>query len=223
MKRIILVRHGQSEANIRLVGGNTQETYVNECEVGLTKLGKMQALTIANTLVEKFGKFDADKTEIWQSPFVRARQTAEIINSVLELRKVYEDPRISEQDFGDFDYQFMGEWKDINPHSYFVNQKRYNSRHARFFARLDGGENLADVYNRVSLFDMSRCQNNPNTQILVTHGCFIKAAIMYFTGAPVEFVYDFGDDIPNCSAYVLEKKGWQTCYQLKEKIIIKKI
>ncbi|MBR1883732.1 MAG: histidine phosphatase family protein [Clostridia bacterium] len=220
MKRIILVRHGQSEGNKRMVGGIDEDTYVNDCELNLTKLGRFQALAIANLLVEKFGTFDKQQTELWVSPFIRARQTASIINEVLDLRKVYEDPRISEHDYGNFDYQFMSKWKEISPHSYFIDKMRYKSRHAKFYARIEGGESLSDVYNRVSLFDLSRCRDNPNTQILVTHGEFIKVAIMYFTSQPIEFVYDFKEDIRNCSAYILEKDEWNSVYKYTEKLEI---
>ena len=223
MKRLILVRHGQSEGNKRMVGGVTKEDYVNDCELNLTKVGRLQSYAIANILFEKFYGFDRINTELWNSPFIRARQTAEIINDVLKLRKVCEDPRLAEHDYGDFDYQFMSSYNEISPHSCFIDHMRYNSRHARFFARIEGGESFADVYNRVSLFDISRIQPSLNTQILVTHGDFILVALMYFTGAKVEFVYDYKESIPNCCAFVLEKDEWHSVYEIKEKIVLKDV
>ena len=165
MKKIILIRHGQSVGNELLVGGTDKDTYVNDMEISLTDTGRQQAFYSALKLREYKEKYPCEEWEMWNSPFLRTRQTAEIINSELKFQKVYEDPRLVEQDFGDFDFQFYDKWKDMSPHSWFINQMRYKSRSSRFFARIENGESLADVYNRVALFDLSRCQNDKN-QIL---------------------------------------------------------
>lgn len=223
MKRIFLIRHGQSEGNKRMVGGTTEEQYKNDCEIELTKVGILQAYAISNILYDKYGPFDEKSTELWNSPFKRARQTASIINEKLNLKKVFEDPRLAEHDYGNFDFQFMSRWKEISPHSYFVDMMRYKSRHARFFARIEGGESLSDVYNRISLFDLSRVRGSSNEQIIVTHGDFILVALMYFTGQKVEFVYDFNETIPNCCCFVLERKDWSDLFEIKDKIVLKNV
>lgn len=194
-KNIYIIRHGQSKGNVRDV--DEAKGYVIDSNIELTMLGNFQAADagymLNNYLKSKSGAF-------FVSPFKRTRCTAEQIKIALESKfsenyDYIEDPRLVEQDFGDFDFQFFEKWKDISPHSYFINQARYNDEHGRFFARLENGENMLDVYNRVSLFVKTRLETSKYKEnIIVTHGCTSRALIMFMLGMKVEDYYTM--DVP---------------------------
>lgn len=86
--KIILVRHGESEANVAHVINDNPARLVN-----LTEKGRMQAAAAAEQLrAQRF-------THAYASEFARARQTAEIL-----LRphacKLHIDPRLNERHTG---------------------------------------------------------------------------------------------------------------------------
>lgn len=68
--RLIFVRHGQTDANIRELQGEG----VAECDPPLNAVGVTQSESVAEELKDE--KIDA----IFTSPLLRAKQTAEIIN-----------------------------------------------------------------------------------------------------------------------------------------------
>lgn len=72
MGRIILIRHGESEANVALMLG--------DFETPLTELGIKQAKTAG-----EFIKFNYNVKKIFYSPLVRTKSTAEYINSILKI------------------------------------------------------------------------------------------------------------------------------------------
>jgi len=207
-KNIYIVRHGQSKGNVRDV--NESEGYVIDSNIELTALGKLQAADsgymLNNYLKSKNGAF-------FVSPFKRTRDTAENIKVNLKSKfattyDYIEDPRLVEQDFGDFDFQFFEKWQEISPHSYYINQARYNDEHGRFFARLENGENMLDVYNRASLFVKTRLETSKYKEnIIVTHGCTSRALMMFMLGLKVEDYYTM--DVPGNASirHIVYKKG----------------
>src|SRR5579863_9929190 len=85
--RIILVRHGETEANLRKCFGDSDD-------VPLTDAGRLQARELAFRLSREFCP-----EVLVSSEFVRARQTSEIIGRVLGL--ITEAiPGLHERDFG---------------------------------------------------------------------------------------------------------------------------
>lgn len=189
MKNIYIVRHGESEGNARLVGENDE--YVIDSKIQLTTRGILQA-SYAGTKLAK--TLNSNNGVIWISPFVRTRQTARHIINELEIRGLqydhFEDPRLVEQDFGDFDFQFYDKWEEISPHSRYINRARYDEPEGRFFARLENGENMLDVYNRMSLFVKTRLETSKYKEnIIVTHGNASRALIMFLLNQPVEDYY----------------------------------
>lgn len=186
--RIFIVRHGESQGNIKEID---ESRYIIDTEVELTKTGIEQAKRAGESLsilLEKYS-IDRDNVEMWVSPFKRTRQTAKEINGYLNIKNIREDPRLAEQDFGDFDFQYYTKWPEMSPHSWFINQARYCSESGRFFARLENGENLADVYNRISILVETRLLKTDNDKIIVTHGCTGKILVMYLLNETIEWAY----------------------------------
>jgi uncharacterized phosphatase len=85
--KIILVRHGETEANLR-------RCFADSDDIPLTETGRLQAHELALRLSREF------RPEVLvSSTFLRARQTNEIIGSVLGLSTEVV-PGIHERDFG---------------------------------------------------------------------------------------------------------------------------
>ena len=191
MKNIYIVRHGESRGNVREV--DTSEGYIIDSKIELTFLGKVQSVDAGEIL---YRKIKSKNGVFWVSPFTRTRQTYENMHKIMILDDTFkqyayiEDPRLVEQDFGDFDFQFYNKWEEISPHSFFINQARYKDEVGRFFARLENGENMLDVYNRMSLFVKTRLETSSYKEnIIVTHGYASIALVMFLLNLPIEHFY----------------------------------
>lgn len=186
MKNIYIVRHGESNGNIKNVDSGN---YVIDTSIELTEKGILQAKQTGVKLNDVLGK---KKIAIWFSPFKRTKQTtAAIIDKLSDIRfSLYESPWLAEQDFGDFDFQFYDKWEEISPHSRYINKARYEDSTGRFFARLENGENMLDVYNRMSLFVTNKLEKSKyKDNIIVTHGNASRALVMYLLNRPIEDYY----------------------------------
>lgn len=204
MKNIYIIRHGESKGNARRV---EKSEYIIDSSIELTETGKVQA----DFTGEKLNKIlKRNKVVIWISPFKRTRQTtAGIISKLKNIEyEIFEDPRLVEQDFGDFDFQFYDKWEEISPHSRYINKKRYEDKTGRFFARLENGENMLDVYNRMALFTTTRLEKSKyKDNVIVTHGNASRALIMYLLNSPVEDYY-YSEVPPNASIrHIVYKNG----------------
>ena len=206
MKNIYIVRHGESQGNARMI---EQGQYIIDNNISLNQNGIEQAKQAGEILNKQLNLYNG---VFWVSPFKRTRETFKhIFDKVNEDIKKYdyiEDPILVEQDFGDFDFQFYEKWKDISPHSYFVNQARYNDESGRFFARLENGENMLDVYNRVSLFVKTRLETSYyHNNIIITHGYASIALTMFLLNLPIES-FSHTETPANCSIrHIVYKDG----------------
>lgn len=134
---IILVRHGESEANV----DSSKYRDVGDPHISLTERGQQQAHRAGDQLRELVG---SRHVFAYVSPYARTRQTADLALSHLtadELRVVrrIEDPRLRER-------EFCGTFQHEKP-------DRSDERdYSRFFWRPPSGESNADVYDRISSF-----------------------------------------------------------------------
>jgi len=173
-KRIIFARHGQSEGNVNKGVLEQKPDYALE----LTPLGHEQAEKRGQELNQLIGE---ETVQWFISPYFRTRQT------FLGLRKafkppyrVYEDPRLREQDWGNLrhgiDYNKVEEARDGYGHFYF---------------RLPNGESCADVFDRIGGFietihrDFQKPKFADNV-IIVTHGMTMRVAIARWLHYTVE-------------------------------------
>ncbi|KAL3787072.1 hypothetical protein HJC23_011756 [Cyclotella cryptica] len=150
IKRIILIRHGESLGNI------DERAYATTADwrIPLTNLGREQA-RLAGKKVASYVNLEVNdkdgiqgtkgKVYFYVSPYLRTRQTLREIlrevdkDSIIGIR---EDPRIAEQQFGNFQH-----------HAEIQDNKAQRVDFGRFFYRFpSGGESGFDVYNRVSGF-----------------------------------------------------------------------
>ena len=129
-----------------------------------------------------------DSLQIYTSPYRRTRQTTEGILKTLTSQEepgslpsafsrsriqVHEEPRLREQDFGNF-----------QPGSAEMERMwRERSDYGRFFYRIPNGESAADAYDRIAGFNESLWrqfgdQDFPSVCVLVTHGLMARVFLM---------------------------------------------
>ncbi len=191
-KRIIIVRHGQSEANV----DRSLYAHIPDHEVVLTKDGEAEAVAAGSEISKMLGQ---ETVRAYVSPFKRTRQTFAGIRTRIEknLIDVWEDPRIREHEFG--------HW-NMRHNRAEVMQER--AEYGRFYYRLPGGESAADVYERLSTFleSMFRAFEKPDFPencLIVSHGAAIRVLMMRFFRLSVEEFLDLQNPV-NCQLIVLE-------------------
>ncbi|KAI9918847.1 hypothetical protein PsorP6_011276 [Peronosclerospora sorghi] len=214
-KRLILVRHGQSEGNIDpLLYGRVPDNAMH-----LTELGYEQAVaageSIKNivgneTMVTRYCRA-CDCQRFIVSPYVR---TIETFSGILkawgfEGKSIpwSEEPRIREQDFGNFQ-------EPMKIREYKAQRRRFGS----FFYRFPSGESPADVYDRASSFLESLYRmfekSSEENYVLVTHGVAIRVILTrYFKYRISEF--ELLENFANGEFVVLEFNEGQGKFSLK--------
>jgi broad specificity phosphatase PhoE len=180
--RITLVRHGQSTWNERsLIQGQNDQAE-------LTPQGREEALAVAETLKS------VGFTHIISSDLQRARETAAIIATVLELN-VSDDIRLRERCFGALEGQPLSL---LDPASSGIS----NGVLLDPDARPTGGESFRDVVERAGSFLDETLDSLGDARILVaTHGGTIRALHAYVEDTPLEGLSMMG--VGNCSVWDL--------------------
>lgn len=164
-----LVRHGESEANVRSIMNSDPKK-----EFHLTEEGRAQALKTAQELKRR--GVDA----IFASPLLRTQETAEIISRETGI-PIITDDRLREHE--------MGEFEGTNLDAYL---KAYPDPHERYKLLHKNGESFAEMEPRVL-----ECMNELNSKyagkniVVVSHGDPIRAAARYFDRLDVPATFEF--------------------------------
>ena len=174
-KRIILIRHGESQANVdRYLFGR-----VPDYTIELTEKGREQAKEAGKRLKELVRD---ESVYFYVSPFWRARSTFEGVASAFprDQFKYSEEPRLREQ-----------EWGYLRCQEDFDKICRERREYGTFYYRIPGGEAGSDVYDRIndllgSLYRDFSKDGFPENCVLVTHGLAIRLFIMRFFHLTVE-------------------------------------
>jgi broad specificity phosphatase PhoE len=154
-----------------------------------------------------------DTIQFFTSPYRRTRDTTEGILRTLTsdnpeqgpspfLRhniKVYEEPRLREQDFGNF--------QPCSAEMERMWQERADYGH--FFYRIPNGESAADAYDRVSGFNESLWRqfgdaDFPSVCVLVTHGLMTRIFLMKWYHWSVEYFEDLRN-VNHCETLVMKQ------------------
>lgn len=188
-KRIILIRHGQSEGN-----SNKQIYFTTpDYAVQLTDKGIDQVL-LAGTAIQRL---IGDKpVAYYVSPFWRTRQTYMVLRKILPPWHYYEDLRIREQ-----------EWTTSLKATQEIDEDARDS-YGHMYYRFGTGESNADVYDRISdflntLFRDFQKEDFPETAIIVTHGMAMRVFLMRFFHMTVED-FELLANPSNAGTYILE-------------------
>jgi 2,3-bisphosphoglycerate-dependent phosphoglycerate mutase len=206
--RIILVRHGESEANVQ------KDLYKRMADhaIPLTEEGHRQARVagehVKNCLERAMGKdrkkgFDDDfrpstgrpHVRLWSSPYQRTRETAEHIKDVCRdlITDSRENVMLAEQQFGLFEGLSASEIREQLPREYHHYAKAIKFG-GRYWARIPMGESRFDVCRRVheafGTFHRDRDHNAVRYLVVVTHGVTLRAFVMMWRHLTPEWMED---------------------------------
>ncbi|OAA46401.1 phosphoglycerate mutase family domain protein [Metarhizium rileyi] len=203
---IILIRHGQSEGN------KNREIHqsVPDHRVKLTPEGWSQAHEAGRRLRNLLRPDDT--LQVFTSPYRRTRETTEGLLATLTSDepgpspfrrsniKVYEEPRLREQDFGNF--------QPCSAEMERMWQERADYGH--FFYRIPNGESAADAYDRVSGFNESLWRQFGDDDfasvcILVTHGLMSRVFLMKWYHFTVEYFEDLRN-VDHCEFLIMRRE-----------------
>jgi broad specificity phosphatase PhoE len=188
--RLILVRHGQTDAAIE---GRTQGRIDNP----LNATGRRQALALRERLLEYA------PAAIVSSPAARAVATAEPLAAALDLPIALE-PRLLEMDFGSLDNrtsaemrarapEFMARWSAADPSD----------------LRMPGGETLRELQARVVAATLEAVAAHPEQTILLcSHNFALRALVCYALRLPLEAFRNFRVDLASYSVVDASAEGF---------------
>jgi broad specificity phosphatase PhoE len=150
-KRIIFARHGQYECNVRGVCNSNPRIGYN-----LTETGRAQAEALAQRLR------DEGIEVIITSEFLRARETAWIVNQVLKVPQVVN--RLANENRVGFDFEGK-------PAVEFLR----SIAHAPATACAPDGEPFTGLLARIKTLIGDLCLSSPKTTLVVAHGWTLQA------------------------------------------------
>jgi broad specificity phosphatase PhoE len=175
--RLILVRHGESE-------GNRDRTFTQHDAVALTDKGREQARLAGERIARLFSA-----ARIVASPYERARHTAEIIGTIVDLPVEFE-PDLREQSFG----VFAG-----RPYESLLSDAAFHEG-PRWSWRPREGESLIDVYERAvpAMQRIARASAGEDV-VVVSHGGVMLALCAFAGGG-----WETQSVAPNAGIVVIE-------------------
>jgi len=211
-RRIILIRHGESQGNV----DESTYAFTPDWRVALTDNGRAQAYEAGKELRNIIGS--EGQVFFYYSPYRRTRETVTELLKHFDVDRVLssrEEPRISEQQFGNF--QNVDQvWE----------AKKERQKFGRFYYRFRSGEAGLDVYSRVSSFISTLvrdCQQYTTagydldnvSVVIVTHGISLRLFLMRWFQFSVE-EFERSENPKNGKLVVMEKWcfGWYRWYQL---------
>jgi broad specificity phosphatase PhoE len=182
--KIILVRHGETEAN-------RQKCFADSDDIPLTEAGRDQAHELALRLSREF------RPEVLvSSEFPRARQTSEIIARVLGLTSET-IPGIHERNFGCLKGHPYGRLKEMMSLDAPIEAWQWSPR---------GGESLDGVRRRaMEAIEALRVRYPGQEIVAVCHGAVIQSVCAHVTGE-----WNVESVLPNCGMVTIQYSvhGW---------------
>lgn len=205
-KRIILIRHGESEGNSNSDIYKSKPDYTLE----LTEKGKSQANSAG---IELKKIINNESIFFYVSPFWRTRSTFEqVVKSFpRDQFKYFEEPRLREQ-----------EWGHLRSKEETAKIENERDAYGPFYFRFPDGESCADVYDRVSDFfstlhrDFEK-EDFPDNAVIVTHGMTLRLFLMRWLHWSVEEFESYANP-ENCQLVIMERTETGK-YYLKSKLL----
>lgn len=170
------VRHGQSTANVAAQdaardGLDLIEIAQREADVPLSDLGRRQAESLGRRMAALDAELRPDLVLV--SPFLRARQTAELAVGSLGIATRV-DERLRDRDLGVLDLHTAQGIRSLFPEEA---ERRHH--HGKFYYRPPGGESWTDVALRVRAVLREVEQDESGRRVLVVAHDVVVALIRY--------------------------------------------
>jgi broad specificity phosphatase PhoE len=193
-KRIILIRHGESEGNVDKQVYGRKPDYA----LRLTPKGREQAREAGRQLRAMVGE---EALRFYVSPLFRTRETFREIAAAFPAHSIrfQEEPRLREQEWGHL--RGLAECEAVD---------RERDAYGTFYFRIPDGESAADAYDRVSDFfgtlfrDFEKAEF-PENAVMVTHGMTLRLFLMRWFHYTVE-AFETLANPGNCAIVVLERQ-----------------
>ena len=180
---IYLVRHGQTDDNFKSIVQGRIDNPLND-------VGRGQAKATGLKLKDLNIKFDS----IYSSPLIRAKESASIINSVLNVGEVIVDENLTEREFGNL------EGLDVSYMRWLVTRPDFKKV---------GYETDEEIISRVK-----KAVDNISTKgeniLIVCHSHTIKSLLVYIDNKNYSF------DYPLLNAQVVKVKVEKDTYKIEE-------
>ena len=187
---IILIRHGESEAN--RINQDSYVMFTGQWECHLTEKGTRQAQMLKdNPLlsgVERYFVSDSQRTQ-------------ETAGYFADKDKIVLDTRLRERSLGEFEGKFVCDIQEQEKYRQYFSNPAYMSFRHSFHVRAPGGENYEDVSRRVEDF-LQEIQNlNLSKIAIVSHMCTIRCAMKLLQNLSEEDTLKI--KVPKCEPIVL--------------------
>lgn len=168
-KRIILVRHGETEWN-RL------RRFQGRSDLPLNQKGNAQARALALALK------DETLTAIYSSPLERALETARRIGRLHPATPLFKEPGLMEMDLGEFEGMEAQRW--AAEHRDF--RRAWEEKPATL--PMPGGESLWEVQQRAveALVRISESHQSGSTLLLCAHNFVIACLLCFASGTDLD-------------------------------------
>jgi len=233
-EELLLVRHAESEANVRKLAAKAQGLepswtgVLRDQDSPLTGLGSKQAFSLGvelhrryptteryETELRLFQKLDGGKSSpccrlpmlqyIITSPYTRTKQTTQqIVRGLGYMPHVVVDERLREIDFGVMDGIDRKRFRELYPH-----ESDRRERDGKYWYRPPGGENRPDVRDRIRLFFDTLNRDYVGTHtLIVCHSVIVLAfrSLLERWGEVEYMQVDREDDVKNCGLTVYKRQ-----------------
>ena len=170
MKKIYLVRHGQSTAN---AGGEIQPN----AKIELTELGHKQAEEAAEWLLQTLGE---DINSICVSSYIRTQQTAQPL-----LNKLNQTPKVIDG-LQEFDLIGFSRLKGTTFTQRMALTEAYWQSADPAIANAEDAESFQQFYQRIPQVLKQFATFEPGNHVVYTHGYWISMLIWYLLGLPAD-------------------------------------
>ena len=203
MKRLILVRHGETEMNV--LNALKDIRICGRFDTPLTAKGIDDAKRLSKN------KHLKDVDIVITSNISRAYKTARY---VFPQHKIIFTQYLKERSLGIFEGKYVDDLKKHPEHSrYFIDKTLISFRHG-FVVRAPGGENYSDllISNKRLFSDLDLTDDK--TVAMVSHICRIRTILMYTLGLDMNRTLKL--HIPNCTPIILDYDLRKNKFRLSE-------
>lgn len=222
VKKVFLVRHGQSMANI----DPSKNRDLPDHKIELTEHGEEQADQAGlflndylrsnlkdNSFVGKANRFFTGKQyfqriRMWNSPYERTRRTADIVFTRCSdfIADKREHALLAEQRFGVFDGLSDEERAEMHP-EFYRNYEKAKDAGGKMWPKMPLGDSRFDVCQRVhqafGTFHRDAQRHDIENIVVIGHGTTNRAFILMWMHYPYEWMHEEPNP-NNCSIRLLE-------------------
>ncbi len=196
---IYLIRHGESEANIKkdILSGRSEE-------VKLTPKGRRQASRLGKKLKRHKTTFD----DVYSSTLLRAYQTAEIVTSEINFPK---DKIIQIEEIVEYS---IGEWADLKRSEVYTPEILQAMDRIGPYFTPPKGESLIMLQKRVvnwfieEILHNEKYNDKSTTIAIFCHGMVIKTLLHFIMGFNDRLIHKVHIDNCSISRVKFDHTGW---------------